>query len=1152
MKKTKLPLSRLVWSALFCLSLSFLSIPTARAGLAIPYAQDAHTMHLWHLTDTNGLFAVDSATNLTVDGAVPITLENFGEPTPGVFPYTNTSFANPGPGFPGLTNCYSGTTKQHLLAGYNGSTYGGIFSDISQFCNTNTGAFTFEAVVLVNTALSSIDAEILCGDNNTSSIATRGWQWRLENGAMEWDLLAGSTDNDFKPLLPTTGPDAVNLNKWYHMAVTFTGANPTNGDPTNVFTMYWTALDPSRSHADVLAQFTNASPNGIRALSGAPEGFATPALGIGGSARNVTGNPGNNEGLIGSMLEVRVSDIARKFDDMALVPGGAFPPAITAQPPANTLVGYGQPLLIGPIVSGTQPLTYQWFQGGSKLPGQTNLDLTVASATFGDAGSYYVVITNAYGSVTSTVAQVTVGAMASSLYPTGIDTNGQPSAADIPDAHYAMLESSDAGFPGPNALVYEWNSPIQFSPGDGNYGPTNGYSTWIGLGGNSGGFVGSSPAGPYTYRTTFLLDQADPATMTLGGSVIFTGNITNILLNGKSTGIAMTPINSQFIPSPFSITNGFVPGLNTLDFCENLGGAGNTAIYVTQISAIGQALSPGLPVIIKQPANQTVRDANVTGPGGVAKFSAIASGRPPLTYQWWADGSPLPGATNYTLNIFNPGAGAQGTNYSVVIANASGAVTSSPPAVLTIVPTNQPPVSPPLSLAVFNDRPAAIQISYLLDVLDSDPDHDPLSFTGADASSTNGTANGLNNVAQNGATLVYTPVPGYTGVDQFTYTIQDSSGAATAGDVNLLALAEPAAFSAVLVGGTTNLGAGVTSVPPGYSFQWKFNGTNLPGATAAQLAISNAGVANVGAYVLSVADAEGNVISSSPARVALNGAPRPKFNVNPTEWAFNGYGAASNLNGNVLMLTDGALGEGRSAWYVWPQNITNFTASFVYTDLGGRGADGFTFVLQNSPAGTAALGTGGGGLGYGNIANSIALQFNIYSNNSVGIALQSGGTVAPPFASTAPVNLASGDPIAVNLSYSAGVAQLTLTDLTTTLSTNMVINVVGTLGDTFENIIGTNIAYVGFTGSDGGVASTQTISNFVFLPPGLPLSVQQAASNSVRLSWTSPYSGFVLQSAAAVNGPWQNVTAPVNSVGGQYQVTTPASAAAQFYRLNLP
>lgn len=1154
MKKTLPLFAQFISSAALA---SALLIPrAASAGLAVPYTQDGDTMHLWHLNDaSNQLFAVDVATN-PVDSASPIDLANIGVPTPGQQP-TNAFFDAPGSVFPGLTNSYIGSTKQHVLAGDNGSSFGGFFPDVSQFCNPVSGAFTFEALVNLGNGsapLSTMDAEILCGDNNSPSIGARGWQWRLQNGNMEWDLLAGSTDNDFKAALPTTGTDAVKLNTWYHVAVTFTGQSPTNGDPASVLTFYWTPLDPSRTYADVLATYTNdtASPYGIRPLSGAPEGSATPALGIAGSSRNTTGNPGNNEGLIGSIMEVRVSDVARASNEMAFVAGGSFPPVITQQPPTNTLVGYGQPLVFGPIVSGSAPLFYTWFQGGTDLASQTNLDVSISNTTFAANGSYFVIVSNAYGSATSTVAQVTVGAIASDLFPTGVGTNGQVPAGDVPDPHYSMIQSSDPNYFGPNALIYEWNSPIQFSPGNGNFASTNGTSTWLGLQGNQGGVINPSPAGSYIYRTTFLLDQVNPSTVTLQGAVVFTGVITNILINGHSTGTSLTPINSQFIASPFTITNGFVSGINTLDICQQLTSSATTAIYVNQISALGQAIAPGSPVITQQPAGQTVRDATLTGVGSIADFSVIATGRPPLTYQWYADGTPLAGQTNYALSIYNPSAGAQGTNYTVVISNASGSVTSSPPAILALVSTNQPPVSQALDLVDFNNVNDIVQISYLLDVLSSDPDHDSLSFSSASDASTNGVASGQSNVAQNGATLVYTPVTGFAGLDQFTYTIQDSIGAQSTGNVNVLDLTPPPPFTAVLVGSSTNLNAGISSVPAGYSFQWQLYGTNLPGATSAELTFSNAQAVVNGAYQLVVASQSGGTVSSPVARVAANGAPRPKFAVNPGDWVFNGYGAGATLSNNVLTLTDGVLSEGRSAWYGWPQVITNFSASFVYMDVGGGGADGFTFTLQNSPAGTAAAGPGGGGLGYTGIANSVALQFNIYNPNTVGIALQSDGTVSHPFTPTTPVNIASGDPIQVNISYSSGVAQLALTDLTTLASTNVVLDAASVLGDTFEDILGTNIAYVGFTAGDGGVASTQTISNFLFAPPSLPVAVQPGVSNTAVVSWTAPYNGFLLQTTANLGGSWQNVSAPVTSVGGQYQTQVPMSGGSRFYRLALP
>jgi hypothetical protein len=90
-------------------------------------------------------------------------------------------------------------------------------------------------------------------------------------------------------------------------------------------------------------------------------------------------------------------------------------------------------------------------------------------------------------------------------------------------------------------------------------------------------------------------------------------------------------------------------------------------------------------------------DFGVTGPillaapqstaaptGGQAQFTVMASGQPPLHYQWEHNGTILPGATASTLSLSNlqpPQAGA----YTVRVSDALGSATS-PPAVLMVQP----------------------------------------------------------------------------------------------------------------------------------------------------------------------------------------------------------------------------------------------------------------------------------------------------------------------------------------------------------------------------------------------------------------------------------------------------------------------------------
>ena len=93
----------------------------------------------------------------------------------------------------------------------------------------------------------------------------------------------------------------------------------------------------------------------------------------------------------------------------------------------------------------------------------------------------------------------------------------------------------------------------------------------------------------------------------------------------------------------------------------------NAAGALTSSNAL---LTLRLPVYITmQPQSQNVR------PGSNATFSVVAFGNGPLKYQWVANGTDLPRATNATLTISNVAAGSVGA-YAVTISDSVSATTS--------------------------------------------------------------------------------------------------------------------------------------------------------------------------------------------------------------------------------------------------------------------------------------------------------------------------------------------------------------------------------------------------------------------------------------------------------------------------------------------
>jgi hypothetical protein len=88
------------------------------------------------------------------------------------------------------------------------------------------------------------------------------------------------------------------------------------------------------------------------------------------------------------------------------------------------------------------------------------------------------------------------------------------------------------------------------------------------------------------------------------------------------------------------------------------------------------------PTITTHPQSQTVTA------GSTVTFTVVATGTPPLNYQWRKDGQPLTGQTNATLTLANVQP-SQAGSYTVVVSNSAGQVTSNP-AMLTVTPAQAP------------------------------------------------------------------------------------------------------------------------------------------------------------------------------------------------------------------------------------------------------------------------------------------------------------------------------------------------------------------------------------------------------------------------------------------------------------------------------
>jgi autotransporter-associated beta strand protein len=113
------------------------------------------------------------------------------------------------------------------------------------------------------------------------------------------------------------------------------------------------------------------------------------------------------------------------------------------------------------VVAGGNPtITYQWYHDGSLIQGATSASLTLARLTGTNNGSYYVIVSNGSGSISSSTNHLVVqavsgySALAIATGPTAywpLNETAGPTATDYMGGHNATYNSSGVayGVPGP-------------------------------------------------------------------------------------------------------------------------------------------------------------------------------------------------------------------------------------------------------------------------------------------------------------------------------------------------------------------------------------------------------------------------------------------------------------------------------------------------------------------------------------------------------------------------------------------------------------------------------------------------------------------------------------------------------------------------------
>jgi len=130
-------------------------------------------------------------------------------------------------------------------------------------------------------------------------------------------------------------------------------------------------------------------------------------------------------------------------DHYESAPPPTVPTSITRQPLSQTAKA-GDTVTFSVDAAGSGTLTYQWYQNGEVLQGETAKDLTLRNVASGHTGSYYVRVNGSGGATNSSVATLSITAGGStgpgSTYLV-IDLSAGPSATSYPVSYLSSVPS---------------------------------------------------------------------------------------------------------------------------------------------------------------------------------------------------------------------------------------------------------------------------------------------------------------------------------------------------------------------------------------------------------------------------------------------------------------------------------------------------------------------------------------------------------------------------------------------------------------------------------------------------------------------------------------------------------------------------------------
>lgn len=423
------------------------------------------------------------------------------------------------------------------------------------------------------------------------------------------------------------------------------------------------------------------------------------------------------------------------------------PPIITQHPQGGTRL-VGDSFTFSVVAGGDTPRFYQWWKQTAPLGGATNATLTLTNLQVGDSGDYHVVVRNAFGTTTSDAATLMV------VDPPVDITSNLRAWFRMDDG--VFLTAADSSGNGNNGMLEgfvdddsQWvagriEGGLRFNPAGGGVNevvrvPDSGQldfssspeftlAAWVraspvqeggaavvarGVGGGGEQYAVDIVGGTYRF---FVRDAARNARVAHSPAhanatwqhvvAVYSRTLNRMKLYVNTAEVSSgAPFAGTLEASLHDVSIGARKNVGSANYDLNLDGVvDDVRIYARaltprDVAALYAEAAPVGPTIVRQP------QPAYAGVGDSARFTVVADGTVPLSYQWRKDGVAISGATNETLVVVNAQL-SDDADYSVVVENSQGSVASAD-AHLTVVPFLDLRTAPVQASSIFNaDYPA--------------------------------------------------------------------------------------------------------------------------------------------------------------------------------------------------------------------------------------------------------------------------------------------------------------------------------------------------------------------------------------------------------------------------------------------------------------